>query len=586
MRKALLPILLSIISLYIYSCATQGSPTGGPKDTIPPILLESNPEHKSINFKGKEFHFSFSERIDASKLKQKLIITPFIENNYKFRSKKDELFIEFEEDFEDSTTYTFNFSDGVVDLTEKNPVENFTLAFSTGPYIDSISVEGHIYNQYTNKKIEKATVALYAVKDTLNILTGKPRYFTKTDTSGYYRIENIKTGYYFIYAFEDANNNLKCEPDTEPHGFIKDSINLYSHLSEQDILIQLLNVNTFKKIRSKQTGSYFDILYNKFIKEYTLTKLDTTQNLPIPQNNKIKENTIIRMYHDSSYRYDQDSLGIILTAKDTVYNQIRDTVYVKFTESKRKPEKLNYSVNPKDKASVDQTFDISLYFTKPITAFYKDSITRRYDTLIAQHMPDSLFTWNTNHTQLTIHETLDKRYFQTHVDSLLLTIIDSTLDATDSLSMDSLSMDTLKMQQRKYLERLNTDHLTYIFPKGTFISLESDTVDQLDRTYSFKNPENYGKVSGEVITDHTHYILQLVNKDHKVFAQLHNPKKFTFTYVKPGNYSLRVLIDINKDGIWSHGNLSLQVAPEPIYFYTDRFDIRANWEIENIQVMF
>ncbi|MBU2914655.1 Ig-like domain-containing protein [Reichenbachiella agariperforans] len=579
--KHIFPFVIILIAIFVYACANQGTPSGGPRDTIPPLLLESNPTDKTINFDGKEFSFEFNERINADKLKQKLIITPFTENPYKFKVKKNDLYIEFEEKFEDNTTYTFNFADGVVDVTEKNPVENFSIAFSTGPFLDSISISGRITNLYTNKNIDKATIAVYSIKDTLDILTGKPRYFAQTDTSGTYRIENIKNGYYKIYAFEDANNNLKCEPDEESHGFIQDSVNLNTSQENLDIKIQLLNITPLKMVRSKKTGQYFDVLYNKYIENYKIKKADSTNQLDIPINNIIKGRTTLRFYYDSLYTYDTDSLQLIISAQDTVYNQIQDTVYIQFSESKRKPEKLNSSLLPTDKSNIDPTFNMTFSFTKPITQFTIDSITYQYDTLYKYTFVDSVATWNENRTELTLINTLDKYFLQQQVDSLRNTLIDTTQLVSDSIALDSITQFKVN-----YLNKIKTEQVYMNFPHGTFITIDQDTVEQFTRFYSFKDSENFGKVSGQVTTQVPQYILQLVNDKYKVISELQNAKTFTFSYIKPGKYTFRILIDDNQDGAWEHGSMLQNQQEESIYFYPELFDIRANWEIENIEITF
>ena len=47
----------------------------------------------------------------------------------------------------------------------------------------------------------------------------------------------------------------------------------------------------------------------------------------------------------------------------------------------------------------------------------------------------------------------------------------------------------------------------------------------------------------------------------------------------PGLYKLRVLIDDNKNGIWSVGNLINDSAPETIYLYPKTTKISSNWEV-------
>lgn len=586
MRSIFPYLLISIISIYIYSCANQGSPTGGPKDTIPPTLLESHPNNETINFKEKEFYFVFDERINADKIKSKLIITPYTENDYKVKVKKNELTIIFEEDFEDSTTYTFNFADAVVDVTEKNPVENFSLAFSTGPYIDSITVSGYIKNLYDNSKAQKTTVSLYAIDDTLNVITGKPLYFAQTDTSGYYEINNIKNGYYRVYSFEDANNNLTADTDTEKHGFISDTLNLNTNQENVDMPVQLIDATELRYVRSKQTGRYFDIIYSKYVDTYQINRL--SNKLPIPSVNLTNENKTLRFYYDSAYRYDMDSLAIEVIAQDSISNYITDTTYIKFSESKRKPQSFSYSINPKSTSKINEQHLLALNFNKPIIKVQHDSISLMYDTLIVHNIPDSIYKWNTNKTKLTIENKASKTILKNLTDSLLATLIDTTAVTLelDSLAADTVAVDTVKLLAVQYLKSINTNKILYKFKKGSFISIENDSSESDSRLYEFKDEENFGKISGTINTSHSSYTLQLVNPKYEVIDSKQSPKQFTFDYVSPGKYTFRILIDDNNDGTWDSGNIHNNEEPESTFFYAEQLDIRANWEIENIDITF
>ncbi|MGL1884888.1 MAG: Ig-like domain-containing domain [Reichenbachiella sp.] len=586
--KTLIPyILITILSIYVYSCANPGTPSGGPKDTIPPTLIESYPLNQSINFNEQEFTFVFDEKINADKVKSKLVITPFTENPYKVKYKKNTVTLLFEEPFQDSTTYTFNFSDGVVDLTEKNPVTNFTIAFSTGPYLDSINVSGKITNLYNNKNSDKTTISLYSIDDSLNILTGKPRYFTQTDTSGTYHIENIKNGYYRIYAFIDNNNNLTAETDEEEHGFLADSLDLNTNQIDINIPVQLINAEEFKYIRSKKTGRYYDILYNKPVDTFNITKLKTSL-LPIPHHNLIKEAQTLRFYYDSLYQYDKDSLAIISTAYDSLTNITIDTTYIQFSESKRKPEAFNNSITPNDGKKIVSHHSAKFNFTKPLQTINYDSMFLSYDTLIIQNIPDSIFTWNYNNTEGALHNELNRKFFNSYRDSLLYTIKDTTIIELDTMNieMDTLNIDSVAIRQIAYLERINTNRVSYTYKKGSFISIENDTAETVTRTFQFKQPENYGMISGSIVTEQTHYTLQLVSNKYEVKAQSGPNDTFHFKLVDPGKYTFRILIDANQDGQWQSGNLIQNVEPDPIYFYPDLIDIRANWEIENIEITF
>ncbi|WP_420580467.1 Ig-like domain-containing protein [Reichenbachiella sp.] len=584
--KSLFPLFLIVISLYIYSCANQGTPTGGPRDTIPPLLLETTPANKSIAYHGQEFHFIFDERVNADKLKSQLLITPHIENKFNVKVRKNELTLEFDEPFSDSTTFTLNFSDGVVDVTEKNPAVNLSFAFSTGHYIDSIYVNGKITDLYNNEDKEGFVVGLYQLTDSLDVLKDKPRYFAKTNEQGQFLIENIKNDYYKILTFNDENKNLILNPETEAHGFLVDSLNL--HLSRDSVYIrtQLINASEFKYIRSKNTGRYFDIQYNKPFTAYDIKKLDSTSILPIPPNNRVKGNKILRFYPIEDFQYDVDSLGLLITATDSMFNQTHDTTYIKFLETSRKPDAFKSSFIPSDNEYVDPFVHHTYSFDKPIEKFYQDSIIINYDTLKKEFIPDSTISWNHNKTQLNFDILLDKHFLQNEIDTLLKIYGDTTEVDSLTTASDTANVDSVRLAKYKYFSKVNTNQVTLTFPKGTFISIEGDSSASVQHTYKFKSLDQLGSVSGQINTSYDSYTLQLVNAKYEVIEELHNTAEFSFPFVKPGKYTFRVMIDNNSDGRWSYGNILKDEMAESVYFYSEIFDVRANWQLENIQISF
>jgi uncharacterized protein (DUF2141 family) len=574
--KHVFPIILLYLILYLFSCANQGSPSGGPRDTIPPTLISSLPTNKSLNYQERVFQFEFDERINADQLKTKLNITPLTENKFTVYIKKNILNIKFENPFEDSTTFTFNFADAVGDITEKNPVVNFTYAFSTGPIIDSIFVKGTVKDLYNNELQKEILIALYSIEDTLNLFTGKPRYFTKTDKEGNYQIENIKTGYYKIYAFEDKDNNLKNDPQKEKHGFKADSLNLFTSRDSINFVIQLIDASIPKFVRAKNTGQYFDVMYNKFISQYTLSKIDSNSQLNIPSNGLYKDNTIIRFYPDGSLSTEVDSLQIKINAIDSLGNTLQDTVYLQFKESRRKPEKFDITIAPNNNSSITKSVNIKIDFSKPITKINIDSIILSYDTLKYETIPDSIIIWNNRRTQLNFNTAVEISYIPNEI--RLYNENQQKLDSIAKLSPDTVTTLLPSMSTKHPIPK---NQIILAFKKAAFISIDQDSTEFTERKYPFLKPEDTGKIGGLIETKYQSYFFQLVDKSYNVIFQLKDPKEFIFPNVKPGSYSFRVLIDKNNDGKWSSGNILKNIEPEPIwFFYEEHSSLKAGWEID------
>jgi hypothetical protein len=181
LRRLLL--LLTAITL-LYACASRSTPTGGPKDEEPPVALSFNPPNGTLNYSGNEIIMEFNERVDVSNLKTELIITPNLEMEIEHVVKKNTVIIQFQDTFPSNTTISLNFRNSIVDVTEKNPAENLTLAFSTGNYIDSLKLSASITDLFLNEPREGFTVGLYGAEDTINLFNGPPQYLLNSSKNG------------------------------------------------------------------------------------------------------------------------------------------------------------------------------------------------------------------------------------------------------------------------------------------------------------------------------------------------------------------------------------------------------------------
>ena len=207
MNKLFILIFIAALSipLLFNSCANVKAPTGGPRDTIPPELVRSTPKTQTVNFDGNSIQLEFNEFIKVDKIKTQLVITPRLDKEYKVKQINKRVELQFQEDnpFVENTTYTFNFENVIKDLTEGNAWQDAKIVFSTGPELDSLSIQGSVKDLLTQQSLKNATVALYNAQDTLGPLTDKPMYFGKTDENGEYLLENLAPLSYTIYAIQD-----------------------------------------------------------------------------------------------------------------------------------------------------------------------------------------------------------------------------------------------------------------------------------------------------------------------------------------------------------------------------------------------
>jgi uncharacterized protein (DUF2141 family) len=571
MIKYFFYILSTIIAYQFFtSCASPSSPTGGPKDTIPPTLIHSIPLNQTINFKEQTITLEFDERIKADKIKEQLIITPLIESEYEFTIKKNTFKITFNEPFKDSTTYTLNFREAIQDLTEGNPTNNNKFTFSTGSYIDSLSITGYVKDLLTYDTLKNITIGLYNTPDTITIFNGSPYYFTEVDEHGKYLIENIKNGKYLLYAFSDDNKNLKLETNKESYGFVKDTILLDTGLIVKNVDLIHLDLSPFKKMTALASGKYFEINFNKYILDYEITPVNSNHPL---LTNRAKENKAIRVYNN----FDSiDSLQIAFVARDSINSIVQDTVFAKFSQSRRKTDDLTVQITPKDRSAIPPSFAAQLTFNKPIITYNLDSIFIQYDTTKISNIHDSTFVWSKNNDILN---------FDVHIDKILI----DTLIAQKQRMITAQSDSAIKQKEQIPLKKQMSSKEKQEAPKinqglqlyfGTeaFTTADNDTSKAMGYSYKFIDPTNYGIQNISVQTSYTSYTIQLLKENYEIVQEVKNQNNFSFNTIEPGKYKIRVLIDANEDGVWSPGNMLEQIEPEPVYIYPDVLVIRADWQ--------
>ena len=202
-----LGILASII--FSPSCAnTTTPPSGGPKDTIPPLITEIYPALGQVNVPTSKtkLEIEFNEYVVVKDPKS-LFLSPPLEKAAKFKLKGKSVIVYFESDLDSNKTYTLDLTNAIGDNNEGNMFPGYTLVFSTGDRIDSMMVTGTVQDCNSLKPIKGATVMLYKDHADSAIFLKRPDAAIKTDEWGFFCLRNIPDTVYRMYAIIDDNNN-------------------------------------------------------------------------------------------------------------------------------------------------------------------------------------------------------------------------------------------------------------------------------------------------------------------------------------------------------------------------------------------
>lgn len=532
-------------SLLLFTrCANQTSPTGGPQDKKPPVLLKSDPKNNQRNFSGKTFVLVFDEYVQLKNANEEVLVTPPLGKKSKIIAKKNQVQITPEKALAPNTTYTINFRDAVLDLNERNPAYNLRLAFSSGPQIDSLQIFGSVNELFKEQPPDKITVALYQ-RDTFNIFNHAPTYFTRTDSKGRFSLTNLKAGEYYIYAFDDKNRNLKVDSKTERFGYVTSQLVLNAK-KQDSTRISMIKVDArpLKMTSVRNTDRLTKLRFNKALDTLNLKGIDYD---------------LIYQYADEQDEAlifnppKTDSVQIKIFARDSVGHTIDTVAYIKTTNTKLPKEKFTVKFEEPKYNLEKQTMSINASFNKPLSGFNLDSLYIQLDT--TQFLP---------------------------------------------ITKDDLSIDPVKHRLRitktfKPTERTSKNAKApvpiFIAGMGSIISIEQDSLRSHTASIKALKEDETGSLSIEVTTTTPSYLLQLLDQKGATIQTLRNPKAFTFKNLTPDEYKIRIITDTNANNKWDVGNYEKDIEPEPVLLFRTidkKFStpVRANWEVGPLNIKF
>jgi uncharacterized protein (DUF2141 family) len=296
--KRLLIVLGSVFSFYFIAylgigCAQIGSPTGGPRDSIPPLLVSAFPAIKSTNFKDNKIVLTFNEYIDLQEIQANVLVSPLPKVNPNITFKLKTVTVKLKDTLKENTTYAINFGNAIRDNNEGNPFKNFTYVFSTGNTIDSLTFSGKVIMAETGRADSTIAVLLYRNANDTTVQTRKPDYLTKLDRDGNFTFTNLSEGHYKVYALKDGDGgktyNSKIEVfafnDTEI--FVADStkpVSLFAYVEEKEK--EKKTATGIVKTAAEKKLKYTTSLASS--QQDLLTNLDITFNRPVKTWDSLK----------------------------------------------------------------------------------------------------------------------------------------------------------------------------------------------------------------------------------------------------------------------------------------------------------
>ncbi len=571
LAKKYFPVILAFA--LIAGCAKVSSPAGGPKDKEPPFVVKCEPPNGEKNYKGTRISITFNEFVVLDKINEKFMVSPPMAKKPRIYLKGKSVIVDFDEKLKDSTTYTFYFQDAIRDLNEGNIIDNYQFVFSTGQIIDSLSVTGNILSSFTLDPPEDALVLLYRELTDSAVIKKLPDYISKADKKGYFRIDNVRGGIYRLYAIKDLDNSKNFNLPDEEIAFMNTPVVI---TPGKNYLPATLTGDTLKtapvKVKGADTitkkGEYKLILFQPARKKHYLTSSSRsapyklTYTLSMPPGSMGFDFTIPgadeKKYIRENSR-EKDTIIIWLT-DSTLYSrpQLTTVVHYPFTDSTGKTD-----------IKRDSLMMRYIVPRAPRTRPRKESLKVISNLTSGFLKPEQRIIFNSP-TPLREPDTSRIRLYETEKTNKIKIPYSLIKDSANSCIF---TLNARLTQDRKYL---------LIAESAAFGNIYGEVSDSSGISFIIKSNQSFGKLLLNIKNYQGARIIQLLSQNEKVLTErvMKADGKLEFKYLDQGKYRLRVIYDLNNDGLWTTGDFLSGRQPEPVSFYNQELDIRENWSAE------
>ena len=595
-KKHQLPFILMLVIIG-YSCASMGTPDGGPYDEMPPKFLGSSPKLHAVNVKGTKFELEFDEFIKLEKASEKVVVSPPQLEQPEIKVVGKKVVGELLDNLKEGVTYTIDFSDAIVDNNEGNPMGHFTYSFSTGTSIDTMEVSGIVLNAADLEPIKGILVGLHKNLNDSAFTQLPFDRVSRTDSRGHFSIRGVAPGEYRISALMDGNQNYLFDSKTEAIAF-SDSIIIPTMMpaTRQDTIWKdTLTIDTIKTVgytrfmpdniilrvfKEENTRQYFSRgqrdKENHFILKFsakadtlpTLTGLnfDATDAFIVEPNAGndsicywIKDSLVYQMdtlQLKMDYLY-TDSLNRLVPKTDTIYlaNKLtraqKEKLAKKEAEEKekerKKKERKGEKVGPEPtpflnmKVDAPSTFEIN----KNIVLSFEEPVVRMDTSAI--------------HVNVKVDTLWVKTPF---------------LLVADSVVPRQYEILASWEPEKEYQLQIDSAAITGLY------GLQTNKVEQ---TLKVKKLDEYGTLLLNLPGVEQTCIVELLDSSGKVLRQQAVTPEGTadFYYLAPNTkYYIRMFDDRNGNKVWDTGVFETGIQPEEVYYFPKVWEMKANFEFE------
>lgn len=560
--------VLAILGMIFFSpsCAnTTTPPSGGDKDTIPPVIVNIKPLPGTVNVpRDSKIYITFDEYVTV-KDPNSIFLSPPLEKKPKFKMRGKTLIVYFESKLDSNTTYTLDLTNAIADNNEGNMYPGYTLVFSTGSKIDSMALTGTVRDCNTLQPIKGATVLLYKDLADSAVFLHRPDAAVKTDDWGFFSLRNIADTSYRLYAVMEETPNNIYNPETDRVAFI-DSI-IRPVIVAHDTIPELLKYDMKDTVHCMARHSEYELYMFK----------ENPSKQMISNKERTGSRSAFVKFMAANARI--DSLWIKnIPSKNLImqFNPQRDSLEIWINDRRRLPDTLHVFV---DYMKTDSTG-----LLKPelehLRLAHKDANKSRTArrNLKAE---DTTCVFKINATP----ETVEQKGFEFEfkypiINQMFDSVSLKSVNPRQQEKMMNFSIRRDSLDIRKFIltpdEKLQTgyDYILHV-PKRKFRDINGYYNDSTEVKLSLPKDDKLSMLILELSNVKYRYIIDLLNDSRDKVLRTYIVDKnisLTFPYLQKGKYSIRLTEDLNANGMVDTGVILEKKQPEKVKFFKLRND--------------
>lgn len=523
-------------AVYLVACAQASAPTGGPVDVDPPQPVSILPPPLTTYFSGNQFEIIFDEYVQVDDFGGQLLVSPPLNKppQYKLRGKKLTVF--WEERLLEETTYQVNLGESVKDFNEGNVNNGLIYVFSTGDYIDSLSLKGHVYDAATNEPVAGAKVMLYQQMEDSLPYTAPPAYLALTEADGSFNARYLPPDTFMIFILKEESSNYKYDGPPELIGFLEAPLpSTYMDSISDHVIPLFLEADTMQYLASTEGKDYgfFEVAFNIPAQEPAITFTDNESNRPLEFFSllNVGRDTLRSWINLNDF---QDLEEVTVVIKDGT--AFADTTEWYIETDPKYRQKASMKITPAGKGGkINANAPISLGFNHPLE----------------------------------------------QVDTNLLVLYRDSV----RIQPDSIRMTSYKRKVNVHYPFKPDQNYTLISNAGAFKDMYGNYSDSAGYKFGLHPADYYGVLKVKFLFDKPlergRFIAYLKEGDRVMDTiKVREAKDVNFGKLPPGKYSLEGFFDENDNGQWDTGNFLKKEQPERRAFYSGEIDVRSSWDFE------